>query len=376
MSELETPQSTPQAEPALPIIETPSNKEVMVCCEQVDGQIQPIAMELLGAGRHLANKLGGQLSAIVMGHNIGHLPERLFHHGADCVYIADHEALAAYRTLPYRRVLMDLLTPMDPPPHILLMGSTTTGRDLAPRIAAHFHSGLTADCVELDIGPYEHTNKADPDKVGHYPGCLYAIRPSFGESLKARILGPWHNPQMATARPGVMVPLPVDESRSGKVIHLQPNFQPEDFRLTVTEVVREVNQSVNLTDADVIVAGGYGMGNAEGFELLKQFAACFENGVVGASRKAVDCGWISYQHQVGQTGKTVRPKVYIACGISGALQHRVGMDKSDVIIAINKDADAPIFNFAHHGIIGDLYHVIPEFMAQVKAGAKPLAASV
>jgi electron transfer flavoprotein alpha subunit len=353
-------------DPSLPTIETPSNKEVMVFCEQVDGQLQPVALELLGAGRHLANKLGGKLSGIVFGRHISHLPQQIIHHGADQVYAADHEELATYRTLPYRRVLLDMLTPMDPPPHILLMGSTTTGRDLAPRIASRLNTGLTADCVELDIGPYEHTNKADPDKLGYYPGCLYAIRPSFGESLKARILGPWHNPQMATARPGVMIPLPKDENRQGEVFWLIPHFSPEDLRLSVTEVVREVNQTLSLTDAEVIIAGGYGMGGADGFNLLRQLADCFDNAVIGASRKAVDVGWIPYANQVGQTGKTVRPKLYIACGISGALQHRVGMSKSDVIIAINKDPDAPIFNFAHHGIVGDLYQVIPAMIEQLK----------
>jgi electron transfer flavoprotein alpha subunit len=353
-------------DPTLPVIETPSNKMVLVACEQVEGVIQPVALELLGAGRQLADKLGGKLAGVLLGHNVGHLAQPLIHHGADVVYVADHPELATYRTLPYRRVYLDLVAPMDPPPHILLMGSTTTGRDLAPRIASRLNTGLTADCVELDIGPYEHTNKADPDKLGYYPGCLYAIRPSFGESLKARILGPWHNPQMATARPGVMIPLAPDASRTGEIITLSPNFMPEDFRLTVTEVVREISQGVSLTDAEVIVAGGYGLGGAEGFALMQQLADCFKNGVVGASRKAVDLGWISYPHQVGQTGKTVRPKLYIACGISGALQHRVGMSKSDKIIAINKDPDAPIFGFADYGIVGDVFHVVPEMIQQLK----------
>jgi electron transfer flavoprotein alpha subunit len=283
------------------------------------------------------------------------------------VYLADHPELEHYRTLPYKRVITDLLKTFELPPHILLLGSTTTGRDLAPRIAAFFKTGLTADCTELDIGPYEHTNKADPDKLGRYPGCLYAIRPSFGESLKARILGPWNNPQMATTRPGVMVPLEPDPKRTGEIREIPVNLQPDDLRLEVMEIVREVQSGVNLTDADVIVAGGYGLGGPEGFDLLRELAACFENGVVGASRKVVDAGWIPYQCQIGQTGKTVRPKIYIACGISGAIQHRVGMNKSGLIIAINKDADAPIFQVAHHGIVGDLYQVIPELIRQLKA---------
>ncbi len=348
-------------------ISTPSNKEVMVVAEQANGKVQPVTLELLGAGRQLADKLGGRLSCILLGHKLGDEPQRMIEYGAEIVYVADHPELENYRTLPYRRVITDLLDTFDPPPHIMLLGSTTTGRDLAPRIAAHFETGLTADCTELDIGPYEHTNKADPDKLGIYPGCLYAIRPSFGESLKARILGPWNNPQMATTRPGVMVPLEADKNRKGEIREIPVNLRPEDQRLQIMEIVREMQSGVSLSDADVVVAGGYGLGGPEGFEMLKELAACFDNGVVGASRKCVDAGWIPYQHQVGQTGKTVRPKVYIACGISGAIQHRVGMNKSGLIIAINKDADAPIFTVAHHGIVGDVYQVVPEMIRQLKA---------
>jgi electron transfer flavoprotein alpha subunit len=345
---------------------TPSNKEVIVVGEQVQGQVQPVTLELLGAGRDLANKLGGQLSCFILGHNIQHVPQTLIEYGADKVYIADHPELENYRTLTYRRVIIDFISKFELPPHIMLLGSNTTGRDLAPRIASYFHTGLTADCTELDIGPYEHTNKTDPDKLGIYPGCLYAIRPSFGESLKARILGPWSNPQMATTRPGVMVPLPPDAHRQGEVVHVPCDLKPEDFRLQILEIVRDLNTSMDLTAADVIVAGGYGLSNPDGFKLLTELAGCFDNALVGASRKAVDLGWIGHQHQIGQTGKTVRPKVYIACGISGAIQHRVGMSKSALIIAINKDPDAPIFKFAHHGIVGDLYHVIPEMIKQFK----------
>ncbi len=352
----------------LPEIMTPSNKEVIVIAEQIQGQVQPVTLELLGAGRDLANKLGGRLSCILLGHQVREAAQKLIQYGAETVYLADHPELETYRTLPFKRVITDLLKTFDPPPHILLLGSTTTGRDLAPRIAAFFETGLTADCTELDIGPYEHTNKADPDKLGLYPGCLYAIRPSFGESLKARILGPWNNPQMATTRPGVMIPLQPDENRTGEIRDIPVNLQPEDHRLQVMEIVRELQAGVNLADADVIVAGGYGLGSAEGFNLLKELADCFENSAVGASRKVVDCGWIPYQHQIGQTGKTVRPKIYFACGISGAIQHRVGMNKSGLIIAINKDPDASIFQVAQHGIVGDVYQVLPELIRQLKAG--------
>lgn len=366
MSEENKENPVKEAEP-LREISTPSNKEVIVIAEQFKGELQPVTLELLGAGRDLANKLGGALSCLVMGYELGDIPQTLVKYGADIVYVADHPELEYFRTLPYRRVTTDLIESFELPPHIVLLGSTTTGRDLAPRIAAHFETGLTADCTELDIGPYEHTNKADPDKLGRYPGCLYAIRPSFGESLKARILGPWNNPQMATTRPGVMIPLEPDENRSGDIREIAVNFKPEDFRLELVEVVREINKSVNLTEADVIVAGGFGLGTPDGFALLKELAACFENSSIAASRKVVDVGWIPYQFQVGQTGKTVRPKVYIACGIAGAIQHRVGMSKSGLIIAINKDPDAPIFKFAHHGIVGDIYQVVPEMIKQLQA---------
>ena len=357
---------SPETEKLTEIV-TPSNKEVIVIGEQTNGDTKPVTLELLSAGRDLANKLGGILSCTLLGYKLGNLPQKLITYGADVVYVADDPILENYQTLPYRRVLVDFLSSFPLPPHIVLLGSTTTGRDLAPRIAAHFETGLTADCTELDIGPYEHTNKMDPEKVGLYPGCLYAIRPSFGESLKARILGPWKNPQMATVRPGIMLPLKPDTNRKGEVRRISVSLKPDDYRAELIEVVHEINKSVNLTEADIVVSGGFGLGKPDGFELLKQLAACFESSVIGASRKVVDIGWISYQHQVGQTGKTVRPKVYIACGISGAIQHRVGMGKSGLIIAINKDPDAPIFKFAHQGIVGDLYQIIPEMIKQLKS---------
>ena len=349
---------------------TPSNKEVIIVAEQVDGIIQNVTFELLGAGRLLADKLGGNLACFLLGNNFTDQAAQLIAKGADKVYVADHAELKDYRALPFKKVIVDWISNFNPPPHIMLMGSTTSGRDLAPRIASYFQTGLTADCTELDIGPYEHVNKMDPDKLGYYPGCLYAIRPSFGESLKARILGPWKNPQMATARPGVMIPLEYDANRKGEIIPVPVNLSAKELQVEIIEIVREINQTVNLGEAEVIVAGGFGVGNAEGFQLIRELAACFDNSAVGASRKVVDLGWIPYQHQIGQTGKTVRSKVYIACGISGAIQHRVGMDKSNLIIAINKDPDAPIFKFANQGIVGDVSVVLPEMIKQLKAGKK------
>ncbi|MCA9799266.1 MAG: electron transfer flavoprotein subunit alpha/FixB family protein [Cyanobacteria bacterium HKST-UBA04] len=367
----DTDQTTPpqEAEPNKPVALNANDPlgEVWVFCELQEGKVQTVGLELLGAGRQLADKLDRPLAAVVLGHNLGEIPRQLIHHGADKVYKADHPDLAEYRTLPFRRVLCDFMGQQAIPPHSMLLGSTTTGRDLAPRIAAHFQTGLTADTTELDIGPYDHKGGSDASKIGLYENCLYAIRPSFGESLKARILGPWKNPQMATTRPGVMIPLDPDPSRTGEVVDMPVHLQPADFRLTIAETVREATAGVDFDNADVIVAGGYGLANADGFALMKELADCFENGTVGASRKAVDLGWIPYVHQVGQTGKTVRPKIYIACGISGAIQHRVGMQNSGLIIAINKDPDAPIFKFADHGIVGDLYQVVPEMIKQIKS---------
>ena len=354
------------AQPAVIVHHTPRGN-VLVVAEQIMGELQPVTLELLGAATLLAGKLGTKVLCIVMGHNLGDMPQKLVQHGADFVYVADHEDLAVYRTLPYRRVLIDMLEALPEAPHVCLLGSTTTGRDLAPRVAAHFETGLTADCTELDIGPYEHKSKVDPTKLGLYPDCLYAIRPSFGESLKARILGPWKNPQMATTRPGVMIPLKVDLNRPGEIYQVPVNLQAEDHRLQVERVVREVSKGLKLTEADVVIAGGFGLGTADGFKLLRDLADCFENSAIAASRKVVDLAWIKYEHQVGQTGKTVRPKLYIACGISGAIQHRVGMSKSGIIIAINKDPDAPIFKFAHHGIVGDVYHILPELIKAMKS---------
>ncbi len=333
--------------------------DVVVIADQIKNDLRPITFELLGAARWLAEKLGVKVRAIVMGNKLGDIPQTLIHYGADEVYVVDQPELEDYTTLTYRRAALAVLESFDRPPHIVLCGATTTGRDLAPRIAAYFDTGLTADCTELDIGEYQHKGKADPAKVGLFENCLYAIRPSFGESLKARIVGPWKNPQMATARVGVMIPSELDDSRTGKIVPFKVDFQESDFRLKVIETVHEVSDSVDLTQAKVIVSGGFGLGEADGFNVVRDLASIFKDGAVGSSRKAVDAGWIPYSHQVGQTGKTVRPSLYIALGISGAIQHRVGMSNSETIIAVNKDEDAPIFQFAHYGIVGDLYEIAP-----------------
>src|SRR3984957_5258977 len=220
--------------------------DVLVIAEVILGELQPVTLELLGAGRILADKMERSLICLVIGYNLGNIPQKLIEHGADTVYVADNPELYQYRTLTYRRVLCDFLEALPEPPHTCLLGSTTTGRDLAPRIAAHFDTGLTADCTELDIGPYEHKSKVDPSKIGLYANCLYAIRPSFGESLKARILGPWKNPQMATTRPGVMIPLNPDWERTGDIIPIPVNLDTADYRLSVVETFREVNKGIKL----------------------------------------------------------------------------------------------------------------------------------
>ena len=224
-----------------------------------------MTLELLGAGRILADKMERSLICLVIGYNLETIPQKLIEHGADTVYVADNPELYQYRTLTYRRVVVDFLESLPEPPHTTLLGSTTSGRDLAPRIAAHFDTGLTADCTELDIGPYEHKSKVDPSKIGLYPNCLYAIRPSFGESLKARILGPWKNPQMATTRPGVMTPLKADPNRHGKIVSIPVKLQPDDYRLAVIDTIREVAKGIKLAEAEVIISGGYGLKFARRF---------------------------------------------------------------------------------------------------------------
>ena len=348
-------------------------QNVAVVAEQFNGDLQNISFELLGAARSLADKLGTGVSAYLLGNNVSSLTDRLIHNGADDVYMVEDPALEEYTTLTYKRGLLAILNHIGEPPPIILMGATTIGRDLAPRIAASLETGLTADCTELDIGDYTHKGKADPAKTGTFENILYAIRPSFGESLKARILGPWKQPQMATARVGVMEKLEEDKNRTGAVHKVAVTFEQSDMRLKVIKTVRDLSQTINLTEAKVIVSGGYGVGGPEGFDVVRDLASVFKDAVVGSSRRAVDHGWIPYAHQVGQTGKTVRPELYIALGISGAIQHRVGMSNSKTIIAINKDPDAPIFQFAHYGIVGDLHEVAPllkKAFMQMSGGVK------
>lgn len=331
---------------------------VLVFIEQHDGQIAKVSLELLGKAKELAEKLGSRVEAALLGFKVKHLADEAIKYGAEKVFLADNEEFAHFRTLPYTRVIVELIKKENP--SIILYGATTTGRDLAPRVAARIGTGLTADCTGLEINDYTLKDKT-------YKDLLYQIRPAFGGNKIARIVTPELRPQMATVRSGVMDALEPDSTRIGKVIFLKVELKKEDKVLEVLERAksRRDAQAVNIGAAEIIVSGGRGVGGPEGFKVLEELAKVL-GGVVGASRGAVDSHWISSDHQVGQTGKTVKPRFYIACGISGAMQHKVGIDEAKTIIAINKDPEAPIFSFAHYGIIGDLFEIVPELVKQLK----------
>lgn len=317
-------------------------RDVWVFIEQREGRIANVSLELLGEGRKIADKLGVKLKGILLGNKIEALAKDVVKYGADHVMYVDDKFLDIYSTEVYTRVISELVNKRKP--EIILLGATTIGRDLAPRLAVRLKTGLTADCTSLDIE--EET------------GNLLMARPAFGGNLMATIVCEKHRPQMSTVRPGVMEKATLDENRSGKVEKINFKLEEEDKKALVIDIIKKKKKEVALEEANIIVSGGRGLGDKEGFELLKELADKLE-GEVGASRGAVDSGWIDSEHQVGQTGKAVRPKLYIACGISGAVQHLAGMKESDCIVAINKDKDAPIFQIAHYGIVGDLYEVIP-----------------
>lgn len=320
-------------------------KDVWVFAEQRDGVIMPVVIELLGEGKKLANEVGCNLCAVLCGHHVEGLADQLFEYGADKVYVADHEELATYRTDAYTKVINDAIEEYKP--EIVLLGATHIGRDLGPCLAVKANTGLTADCTKLEIDPEDKKIKQ--------------TRPAFGGNLMATIVCPNHRPQMSTVRPGVMEKAAFEEGRKGDLIKLNVEFKEGDIRTKVLEIVKTMKDTVSLTDAEIIVSGGMGLGKPEGFELLKQLADKL-GGIVAASRAAVDAGWIDHAYQVGQTGTTVKPKIYIACGISGAIQHVAGMQNSEQIIAINTNENAPIFEIADYGIVGDLYKVIPAIM--------------
>lgn len=322
---------------------------VLIFVEQRDGAAKPVSWQLLGQGRRLADKLHTHLMAVIIGSDIEHLAKDAVAYGADRVYVCEASELHHYRTRPYSRVMMQLIG--EAKPEIVLFGATATGRDLAGAIATHLPTGLTADTTELDVEP-------DPSRL------LLASRPAFSEKMMATILCKQYRPQMATARAGVFEALPRDNQRSGEVIRLENHMEEDDIAAKVLDFVQD-QANVNLEEAEIIVAGGRGLGGPEAFRLLEELATAM-GGVVGASRAAVDAGWIGHEHQVGQTGYTVRPKLYFAIGISGAVQHTVGMANAEFVIAINKDKEAPIFQFAHYGIVGDLFQIVPALTEEMK----------
>ncbi|NQT90790.1 MAG: electron transfer flavoprotein subunit alpha [Candidatus Omnitrophica bacterium] len=326
-----------------------SYKGVWVIAEQKKGEIQSVTYELLGKGRELADKLGVELCAVLLGDNISSKCNELISRGAQKVYLVESPELAQYRSEPYTNVIVELIKEYKP--EIALCGATSIGRSLVSRVAVKINTGLTADCTGLDI---------DEEK-----GLLLQTRPAFGGNIMATIICPNHRPQMATVRHKVMKEAEVDNSRKGEVIKREFGEGTLSSRTKVLKVVDEEGQAVNLSEADIIVSGGRGLGKPESFALLHEFADVI-GGAVGASRAAVDADWIAYSHQVGQTGKTVCPKIYIACGISGQIQHLAGMSSSDIIIAINKDPDAPIFKTANYGIVGDLFEIIPALTKKLK----------
>ena len=330
-------------------IDLSAYQDVWVFAEQDDGNIQSITYELLGEGRKLADDLGMDLCAVLLGQNIEPKASELIARGADKVYVVDDEELAYFKDEAYAAVLIDLINTHKP--NVFLCGATTVGRSVISRVAVSVDAGLTADCTGLSI---------DPDTRN-----LLQTRPAFGVNIMATIECPNHRPQMSTVRHKVMKEAEVDESRSGEVLVQAIAKAIMASRTRRTTFVPEVESTVNIAEADIIVAGGRGLQKPENFDVLKELAEAVGGGI-GASRAAVDSDWIPYSHQVGQTGKTVCPKLYIACGISGQIQHLAGMSSADVIVAINKDPDAPIFNVATYGIVGDAMAVIPMLTRELK----------
>ena len=325
-------------------------KSVWVFIEHTDGRIADVSLELTGKARDLADLVGYDVVGLLCGHDVDELARDVIRHGADRVLVADHPELTYYRTLPYARVAITEARRRQP--EIFLVGGTPNGRDFAPRVASALRCGLSADCTDLQIGDY-YLKREDRT----FRNLLYQIRPAFGGNLVATIVNPSTRPQMATVREGVMRMPAADASRTGVVEAVVPEFEPGDFALEVLS--RQVRHStVKLKDARVIVSGGAGISSADEFALLRDLANLL-GGEVGASRAAVDAGMIGREFQVGQTGTTVRPRLYIAAGISGAIQHRAGMDQSSKIIAINSDPTAPMLQIAHYRIVGDVGEVLP-----------------
>lgn len=317
-------------------------KGVWVFIEQRDNHIANVSLELICEGRKLANELGTELAGVVLGDGVEELTKYCFAYGADKAYLVDGPVFKDYRTDSYTDVIVEMINRYKP--EVVLFGATNNGRDFAARIAVRVHAGLTADCTELGIDP--ETKQ------------LMQTRPAFGGNIMATIICPNHPPQMATVRPKVMKKVEPDFTKTGEIIRVENSVKEEDVTTKILEIIEHATKMINLSEAEIIVSGGRGIGGPENYYLIENLAEVL-GGAAGASRAAVDAGWVPHYRQVGQTGKTVAPKLYVACGISGAIQHLAGMQTSDVIVAINKDPEAPIFKVATFGIVGDIHKVVP-----------------
>lgn len=335
-------------------------KGVFVFAQQVDNVIGSIAYELIGKGKDLAKDLGTDVTAVLVGSDVKGLADKLAEHGADRVIVVDDPQLKEYRTEPYTHALASVVEKYKP--EIFLIGATAIGRDLGPRVCARIHTGLTADCTQLDIGDFPL--KPIPGRETKH-NQLLMTRPAFGGNTIATIACPEFRPQMATVRPGVMQKLPRQEGAKAVVEEFNPGFAPNNQYVEIMEIVKAVTDTVDIMDAKILVSGGRGMGSPENFKILENLAEAI-GGTVSCSRAVVDAGWKPKDLQVGQTGKTVRPNVYFAIGISGAIQHLAGMEESDIIVAINKDDTAPIFDVADYGVVGDLNKIVPMLTEKIK----------
>lgn len=336
---------------------------LIVYCEFDEGKIADVSLELLTKGRELANKLGVKLEAVVIGDNLDKVEEQLFPYGVDRVYKFADKRLFPYQSNPHAAILIKLFKEIEP--QICLMGATCIGRDLGPRVSSALHSGLTADCTSLEIGPHK-----DPKTGTEYENLLYQIRPAFGGNIVATIVNPDHRPQMATVREGVMKKQVMDPAYKGEVVDMDATKYVDDADFVVEIIDRHIEKSkINIKNSPIIVAGGYGMGSKENFAMLHDLAATL-GGEVGASRAAVDAGFTEHDRQIGQTGVTVRPKLYIACGISGQIQHIAGMQESSIIISINNDPDAPINAIADYVITANAEDIVPKLIKYYKKNSK------
>ena len=344
-------------------------KGVYVFAQQVDNEISGIALELLGKGKELAAKLETEVTAVLIGYNVKNLADKLAEYGADKVILVDDPELETYRTEPYAHALASVIEKYKP--EIVLVGATAIGRDLGPTVSARVKTGLTADCTVLEIGDFP-LNAIPGQEQKH--NQLLMTRPAFGGNTIATIACPDNRPQMATVRPGVMQKIAPIAGAKAVIEEYNPGFTPNNKYVTIKEVVKAVSDTVDIMDAKILVSGGRGVGSAENFKILDDLAEVL-GGTVSCSRAVVDNGWKPKDLQVGQTGKTVRPQIYFAIGISGAIQHVAGMEESDLIVAINKDETAPIFDVADYGIVGDLNTVVPALTEQLKAAKAEKAAN-